>query len=199
MESPIHGSITRRSVLKSTGAAGILGLAGLSGSAGAKNGDTRNHTDIAAFLNKPAAFKEGPIWDGTVVDDDTIDVGAFTSVSVPDVPLPAAPVAYDPQVVRVTPGTTVTWTWLDPNFPPADPDGVPHDVVSFGTSRANPLFASELQFPGDAVDFSYTFDEPGEYLFYCTPHGAPFAVDSFLGGKVNNEFGMRGAVIVTEP
>lgn len=198
MDDQNRGQVRRRTVLKTTGGLGLLGLAGVTGTAAARDGDTKKLNDVNAFLNRPAAYKEGPIWDGTVVDTDTVAVGAFTSVSVPDVPIPAAPVAYDPMVVQVTPGTKVTWTWLDPVFPPADPDGVPHDVVSFGTSRANPLFRSEFQFPGDAEDFCYTFDEVGEYLYYCTPHGAPFAVESAFGGKVNNEFGMRGAVIVVE-
>jgi plastocyanin len=61
------------------------------------------------------------------------------------------------------------------------------------------LFAN----PDDAVydpDLTYemTFDEPGNDLYYCTPHGAAFEVEDFRGPLVYTEFGMRGAVIVTD-
>ena len=59
--------------------------------------------------------------------------------------------AFEPAVVEVAPGETVTWTWQA---------GARHNVVGDG-------FESPLQ---DQGTFSHTFDEPGEYHYTCQPH-----------------------------
>lgn len=43
--------------------------------------------------------------------------------------------------------------------------------------------------------FEVTFDERGNHLYYCTPHGAPFEI-CHQGRCFYNPFGMRGAVQV---
>lgn len=75
--------------------------------------------------------------------------------------------AYDPPAVRVSPGTTVVWTWTGA--------GGAHDVVA--TTGA---FESALREASDER-FTVTFDGDGVDPYYCTPHRA---------------LGMKGAVIV---
>lgn len=199
MQSTSDSNWSRRDVLKTAGAVGLLSVAGLSGTTSARTPRYGNITRIDAFLNQPAAYKDNPIWDGTVTDmtgqaTADVQVGAMTSITLPDFP-PAGPFAFDPQVIRVDSGTTVRWTWV------SNPYGIPipHDVVSFKKEAGHPLFHSEHLSPlHESLTFEYTFDTPGDYLYYCTPHGAPFAVEAHGGGMVYNEFGMRGAVIVTD-
>jgi plastocyanin len=79
--------------------------------------------------------------------------------------------AFEPAEIAVAPGTTITWT---------NEGTAPHTVTADGG-----LFDSGTLEPGDT--FSYTFEEPGEYPYYCRFHGDE-------GGR-----GMSGVVIVTEP
>lgn len=60
--------------------------------------------------------------------------------------------AYQPETLTVTAGTTVTWAF--------DDGAVRHDVVGDG-------FASELIADGT---FSHTFETPGTYAYRCTLH-----------------------------
>jgi predicted ribosomally synthesized peptide with SipW-like signal peptide len=158
---------------------------------------------LDAFLNDDAVLKEGPIWNGSVVDatgqdEVVVENNALTSVDLPGLP-PQLPLAYDPQVVRVSPDTTVEWNWTTygDEFPPSF-DHIPHNVVALDGS-----FDSGAPEPAASTDagFSHTFTTPGVHLYYCTPHGAPFFVPSSPGtpfDEVLNEFGMRGAVIVSD-
>lgn len=59
--------------------------------------------------------------------------------------------SFDPAVVAIAAGDTVTWTWEG---------NTPHDVD--GES-----FKSEVQTQGT---FEHTFDEPGEYRYVCNIH-----------------------------
>ncbi len=88
-----------------------------------------------------------------------------TSVSIPAQAFdPAnADQAYSPRSLTVTAGTTVTWT---------NEDIVPHTVTS-GTSDGTVVspdgtFDSGNIAVGDT--WSVTFDEPGTFSYYCTPH-----------------------------
>jgi plastocyanin len=76
--------------------------------------------------------------------------------------------AYDPMTLTVPAGTKVTWT---------NNDGVAHTVTWDDMSVNSGLF-------GQGESFSYTFDTPGEYPYYCIPHGSPGS-------------GMHGTVVVT--
>lgn len=62
--------------------------------------------------------------------------------------------AFRPNTITVPVGTTVTWMHKD---------SAPHTV----TSR-EPLFDSGTIRNGDT--FSYTFDQPGTYAYYCSIH-----------------------------
>lgn len=72
------------------------------------------------------------------------DAVATTEVSVVDN-------EFEPAVIQVAPGDTVTWTWEG---------SAPHDVDDDG-------FQSEVQTSGT---FEHTFDTPGEYQYVCNIH-----------------------------
>ncbi|CAN5662976.1 hypothetical protein BH23PAT2_BH23PAT2_06280 [soil metagenome] len=64
---------------------------------------------------------------------------------------------FSPETIRVEPGTTVTWT---------NRDTASHDVHP---DQPSDSFArSELLAQGES--YSVTFDEVGEYSYFCTPH-----------------------------
>jgi amicyanin len=70
---------------------------------------------------------------------------------------------FDPATVTITVGTTVNWT---------NKDEVPHTVAS-----------SDKSFKGSAGldtgdSYSYTFDKPGTYKYYCTLH--PFMTGTIV-------------------
>ena len=74
---------------------------------------------------------------------------------------------YAPAAIRVDSGTTVRWQWTG--------RGGLHDVAFLSADVSTSLRSEE------GAEFSYAFDEPGEYRYECTPHSG---------------VGMRGAVIV---
>ena len=65
--------------------------------------------------------------------------------------------AFAPEVIRVEPGTTVTWTNRDTARHDVHPDD-PTDA--FGRS--------ELLAQGES--YSVTFNDVGEYSYFCSPH-----------------------------
>ncbi len=77
---------------------------------------------------------------------------------------------FSPGTLSIRAGTTVVWT---------NNEGARHTVTSDDGS-----FASDVLNEGDV--FSFTFDTPGSYAYYCRFHGG-------TGGQ-----GMSGVVTVTE-
>lgn len=75
---------------------------------------------------------------------ETEDTVATTEVSVVDN-------AFEPRVIEVVPGDTVTWTWEG---------AAPHDVDGGE-------FKSEVQTSGT---FQHTFESAGEYDYVCNIH-----------------------------
>ncbi|HME86956.1 MAG TPA: plastocyanin/azurin family copper-binding protein, partial [Candidatus Nanoarchaeia archaeon] len=61
--------------------------------------------------------------------------------------------AYSPTELRVTKGTTVTWT---------NQDSVKHNVAFDSGDVEGPLLAK-------GESFSYTFDEVGTFAYHCRP------------------------------
>lgn len=190
----------RRTTLKAIGA-GILGSAVLSGSASAQGG-SENGNGLGAFLNDEAAIKDRPIWDSGIADktgqsEVSVSVGTMTSVDIPeslwpgdDSPPEEGPFGFTPRVVKVSPGTDVTWTW----------ETAHHSVTSFnesadGSDGHGQLFDDH----GDAGhEMTHTFDEVGNYLYFCHPHGTPYSMPFGPLGEVPNHVGMRGAVKVAD-
>ena len=93
----------------------------------------------------------------------------------PDVPQSQAQVimqniSFQPRQIRVQPGTTVTWT---------NQDGAAHTVTA-GT-RDNPSGLFNSGNIGAGGSFSFTFEVPGTYNYFCSIHA-----------------GMDGVVVVEE-
>ncbi len=61
---------------------------------------------------------------------------------------------YQPATLQVRVGTTVTWT---------NQDNVSHSVTFRNGMKDSGLFAQ-------GQSFSYTFNTPGTYQYYCTVH-----------------------------
>ena len=144
-----------------TQAVGLLGLASLAGCL-----DTARASDDPKLDAEP---DYGDWFDGVSNYDGTYDYRGGTG---PIVEVGASGdlgfYKFSPAAVAVSPGATVTWRWTG--------KGGAHDVRA-----ADGSFGS-----GEPVDhaghtFSHTFDAPGVYTYYCTPHGS---------------MGMRGAVYV---
>ncbi len=66
---------------------------------------------------------------------------------------------YIPPVIKVSAGESVSWLNDDSAF---------HSVTSGVYGAPTGLFDSGYMDPGDV--FAYTFDESGEYDYYCTLH-----------------------------
>jgi plastocyanin len=62
--------------------------------------------------------------------------------------------SFSPATLTVSPGTTVTWT---------NRDDIPHTVVS-----DDKIFKSKVLDTDEK--FSYTFDKPGSYPYFCSVH-----------------------------
>jgi plastocyanin len=78
-------------------------------------------------------------------------------------------VKFEPKVVRVKAGSSVTWT---------DKEGT-HTVTADNGDFESPSLST-------GQSFSHKFDKPGSYRYYCNYHGGK-------GGE-----GMSGTVIVTK-
>jgi 3',5'-cyclic-AMP phosphodiesterase len=61
---------------------------------------------------------------------------------------------FSPAATTVAPGTTVTWT---------NRDDVPHNIASTEKKFASPVLDTDQR-------FSYRFDAPGTYPYYCSLH-----------------------------
>jgi plastocyanin len=98
----------------------------------------------------------------------TITAGGPASAQAADASVAAENTTFEPPVITIPAGGTVTWT---------NTDQVAHTVTADDGS-----FASGFLAAGESV--SVTFDAPGTYAYYCIPHGAP-------GG-----LGMAGVLVV---
>ncbi|WP_224450269.1 halocyanin domain-containing protein [Haloprofundus salilacus] len=128
------------------------------GSNASDGGDLETAADVDEWMAD--ALNYDGVVDETGTDEVTVTVGADAA---------SGPYAYDPAAVRVSRGTTVVWKWVAASGA--------HNVVDEGGA-----FESELYSRGNAT-FEYTADEPGTYLYFCTPHRG---------------LGMKGALVVEE-
>ena len=62
--------------------------------------------------------------------------------------------SFGPQAITVSPGTKITWT---------NRDDIPHTVVS-----TEGVFKSKVMDTDES--FSFTFDKPGTYPYFCSVH-----------------------------
>jgi amicyanin len=70
---------------------------------------------------------------------------------------------YTPQEFNISVGETVTWI---------NKDSIKHTVTSDEGGELNSTFL------GNEESYSHTFNEAGEYSYYCIPH-------PFMTGKIN--------------
>lgn len=82
-------------------------------------------------------------------------------------------VAYSPSSLEVAPGTEVVWTNQDDSVRHTVTSGVPGTDAVPGVSKGKPARADGA-FDGDLADagaeFTFTFDEPGTYEYFCRVH-----------------------------
>lgn len=136
---------------------------------GADEGSTTTMGDMGSSTTMAdgAAGSTTTALDGTTTTEAGASTasGAKASVSItPEAYLPDnADKAYSPLNIEVSVGTEVTWT---------NDDEIVHTVTS-GKSDGRVGTPDDLFDSGnlDAGDtFSYTFDKPGTYDYYCIPH-----------------------------
>ena len=127
---------------------------------GRTNAELFSSTAAAASGAAAVVTEEAPS-----VAEGPADVVSTDTVSIPDGAFDPANSdrAYDPPAILVSVGTTVTWT---------NDDVLPHTVTAGTTDGRTPdpdgRFDSGDMAPGDT--FAFTFDEAGEYPYFCTPH-----------------------------
>lgn len=83
-----------------------------------------------------------------------------------------AQLKFDPAELTVAAGTKVTWTNV----------GGTYHTVTGGDGTADPASPINGQLPSDGATYSVTFDKPGTYKYFCSPHVAS---------------GMKGTIVVT--
>jgi plastocyanin len=102
--------------------------------------------------------------------------------------------AFDPDIIRINPETTVTWLH-DESEGNSD---VQHTVTSYDpedVSKSGEEFESDLLSLGDT--FSHTFNEEGVYYYNCSLH--PFMTGKVCVGDLSEELDDDCAIEVTEP
>lgn len=109
------------------------------------NGDVDD--EVAAHLDGVGNFDE--VHDYTGEEEVTVLNGEVDGIDQTFV--------FDPAAIRIEAGTTVVWEWAG---------GDTHSVTDVDGE-----FDSDL-LSGDGETWDYTFDEPGTYLYVCTPHEA---------------------------
>ena len=102
---------------------------------------------IAIVAIMPQAFADTAI---TISKGDSADQSCVSAKN-----------CYNPDVVTVAPGTTVTWT---------NADSVSHTVTSGNPSdnQTGTIFDSSLVRP--SATYSFTFKDPGTYNYFCQVH-----------------------------
>ena len=82
-------------------------------------------------------------------------------------------IAFQPSTIEVGAGTTITWTNLDDQVAHTVTSGAAGDKGIPGVDEGRPnepdgIFAGDLD--GAGSTFSFTFDEPGTYDYFCEIH-----------------------------
>jgi len=76
---------------------------------------------------------------------------------------------FQPKVIEVHAGATVTWT---------NQDNIDHTITSGTPEAPDGAFASEPF--GKGKSFTTTFDKPGEYSYFCSKHKSMHATVKVL-------------------
>jgi plastocyanin len=112
----------------------------------------------------PACGSDGESSDDTTTTaaagPDLSDVSWTDETGKTEVALIARDNTFVAQYVEVSPGTTVTWT---------NRGRVEHNVLPAEDGAFEGIQVADLE-PGESA--SITFDEPGDYPYYCSLHGS---------------------------
>lgn len=143
---------SRREAIVQTGSA-LAGLVGLAGCNQFRSGDGDEEPSMLPVEpNYGGWLADVSTYDGTVdrrnEGDVTVEVGTRGNIGF---------YKFGPTAVAVSPGTTVTWEWTG--------KGGAHDVV-----ERNGIFDSGEPVAREGTTFQYTFEAPGVFKYYCTPH-----------------------------
>ena len=157
-------SLNRRTLLRSTGALAAAGLlAGCSGDGGsATESATETEMTESATENEMTESESGggSVEASQEVADYLSAVGAEAN---------GGAFGYDPAAVQISTGTTIEFEWTG--------EGAAHNVVSEGDGPLDSGSAVDAS----GVEYEYTFEETGTFLYECTPHSS---------------LGMKGAIVV---
>ena len=120
---------------------------------------------IGAQMNKSTKWAVGLAVGAIVLAACSGSTGGSTTTAAPDVTTTSTSedgdgvsiedFAFGPDNIGVSVGETVTWT--------NNENGIGHTVVS-----DDGLWQSDTLSPGDS--FSFTFDQPGTYTYFCSIH-----------------------------
>ncbi len=119
---------------------------------------------LSGCKRQPSPTPEGSITPTTVVTPGT----PTSDVISGKVTILLQDNEFHPQKLTIRAGTTVSWINKDPQFRTIRSDD--------GLFQSNPIAIGQI--------FSFTFDKPGTYNYYCEPGGGP-------GGE-----GMSGVITV---
>ncbi len=114
---------------------------------------TFDYTFPAAAVGQPFRFgcsqigRQGGMWYSFTVQPQGTPVNGGTQITIQNF-------VYQPATLQVRVGTTVIWT---------NQDNVPHSVTFKNGMKDSGLFSQ-------GQSFSYTFNTPGTYQYYCTVH-----------------------------
>jgi halocyanin-like protein len=142
---------TRRTYLATLGAVATSTSALAGCLGGGGSGSSKFDGWLAATGNFDAVTEK------TDVDGVTVDVGTKGNNGYN---------AFAPAAVKVSTGTTVVWEWTGKGR---------HNVVAKNADFRSNMLTREGE------TFEHTFDEPGTYKYYCSPH---------------RSLGMKGVVVV---
>ena len=161
---PLNGA--RRRFLQSVGSVAVAGsLAGCTdGATGSGNGTGPSGVDD--WLSNTGNYDS--VTDVTGQNSVTVDVGAQGNSGAN---------AFAPPAIEISPGTTVTWEWVDGY----------HNVVA-----TDGAFDSGQ--PARNATFEHAFDAAGTFFYYCEPHksmgmkgAVVVAADAETGGDASNQ------------
>ena len=141
------------------GASAAAGGAAASGAAAAQEGNTSGGNQSGSNTTGSGNMTGGnQSSGGGGGSTKTVEVGAGSGTS------------FGPEEVTIAPGDTVVWEWTG--------EGGAHNVVA-----EDGAFNSGSPEEGSGITFEHTFQETGEFPYYCAPHEA---------------VGMVGTVVVQE-
>ncbi|WP_303652014.1 plastocyanin/azurin family copper-binding protein [Halorubrum ezzemoulense] len=181
-----NSGLTRRRVLQLTGGAAVIGLAGCTGSESDGSDSGAESTATSTEDGGESGHDEGEnSSEGESGHDD--EGGHDEAVGEPSDTAEVAMVTedggyhFEPHVVRVNVGGTVTWTNESGSHSATayHPDNDQPQLVPDGAAAWDSGLRSE-----EGATFEHTFETEGVYHYYCTPH---------------ETVGMLGSVIVGDP